>query len=231
MSESPRQIVSFSFYKLQPAWRQLPAAQRGEHRRQFAEALARWNICGSMRAVCYSTVGTRADCDFMLWRICYTLAELQQMTTELFSTDLGAYLSPAHSLLGMTRRSRYMISHERHKQVDLRAIHPGEHKYLFLHPLVKSPQWYMLDPDQRQIIVNEQIKVLGEYPHIKMNVVYSYGMDDQDFILAFETDSPESYMDMALDMRETESHRYNQRNWPHFTCVRCTADEMLERLG
>ena len=231
MSESPRQIVSFIFYKVQPSWRHLPAAERAQHRRDFAEVLARWNNCGSMRVVCYSTVGTRADCDLMLWRICYTLEELQRMTAELLATGLGAHLTATHSLLGMTRRSRYMVSHERHKQVDMRAIRPGEHKYLFLYPLVKSAQWYMLDPDQRQVIVNEQIKVLGEYPQVKMNVVYCYGMDDQDFILAFESDSPESLMDMALDMRETESHRYNQKNWPHFTCVRTTSEEMLERLG
>ena len=231
MADSPRQIVSFTFYKVAPAWRHCPAAERAEHRREFTETLARWNVCGSMRAVCYSTVGMRADCDLMLWRICYSLEELQGMTSELLATRLGAHLQCTHLLLGMTRRSRYMITHERHKQVDLRAIHAGEHKYLFLYPLVKSAQWYMLDPDQRQIIVNEQIKVLGEYPRLKMNVVYCYGMDDQDFILAFESDSPEELMDMALAMRETESHRYNQKNWPHFTCVRTTPEEMLERLG
>jgi chlorite dismutase len=231
MTDSPRQIVSFNFFKLASSWRHQPAEQRSAQRAEFAAALGRWNACGSMRVVGYSTMGTRAESDLMLWRICYSLEELQSMTGELLATSLGSHLEITRSFLGMTRHSRYMIPHARHKQVDMRAIRPGEHKYLFLHPLAKTAQWYLLDPDQRQKIVNEQIEVLGDYPRVKMNVIYGYGLDDWDVYIAYESDAPEDLLELGLSMRETEAYRYNQSPQPVFTCVRVTPEEMLERLG
>jgi len=231
MPESRRQIVSFTFFRATPGWRLLPRTERSEHRHEFSDVVTRWNTCGSMRVVPYSTIGTRADCDMMLWRICYTLEELQRMTADLLATRLGAHLAITHSLLGMTKRSRYMITHEQHKQIDMRAIRPGEHKYLNISPLVKTAAWYNLDPDQRQMIINDQIRALGEYPHVKLNIIYSFGLDSQDFILAWESDSPEDLLDVAQAMRETDSNRYNQRDTPMFTCVQTSVDEMLERLG
>lgn len=231
MADLRRQIVSFTFYRAEPEWRRVQATERAEHRREFAEVVTRWNGCGSMRAVCYSTVGTRAETQMMLWRICYSLDELQQMSADLLRTRLGGYLRISHNFLGMTKRSQYMIRHEDSRQVDIRAIRPGERKYLFLSPLVKTAAWYNLDPDQRQIIINDQIKELGNFPGVKLNIVYSFGMDDQDFLMAYESDSPEDVLDAAQATRETESNRYNQRDSPTFTCVQTTVQEMLERLG
>lgn len=226
-----RQFVTFTFYRAEPEWRRVPLTERNEHRREFADVITRWNTAGSMRVVPYSTVGTRAESQMMLWRICYSLDELQHMSAELLGTRLGGYLRIAHNFLGMTKRSRYMIRYEESRQVDIRAIRPGERKYLFLMPLVKNANWYTLDPDQRQVIINDQIKELTNFPHVKMNVIYSFGMDDQDFLLAYESDAPEDVLDVIQSMRETESNRYTLRDTPTFTCVQTSVQEMLERLG
>lgn len=231
MAESRRQFIAFTFYRAQPEWRRVSPAERAEHRREFADVITRWNGCGSMRVVPYSTVGTRAETQMMLWRICYSLDELQRMSAELLGTHLGGYLRIAHNYLGMTKRSRYLIHHEQSRQIDTRAIHAGERKYLFLMPLVKAAAWYNLDPDQRQIIINDQIKELANFPSVKMNVIYSFGMDDQDFLVAYESDTPEDVLDAVQAIRETESNRYNQRETPVFTCVQTSVHEMLERLG
>jgi len=209
----------------------VPAAERDEHRREFADVITRWNSTGSMRVVPYSTVGTRAEAQMMLWRICYSLDELQHMSAELLGTRLGGYLRIAHNFLGMTKRSRYMIRYEESRQVDIRAIKPGERKYLFLSPLVKNANWYTLDPDQRQTIINDWIKELINFPQVKMNVIYSFGLDDQDFLLAYESDVPEDVLDAVQGMRETDANRYTQRDTPMFTCVQTSVQEMLERLG
>jgi len=231
MTDVRRQFVAFTFYRAEPEWRRVPPGERAEHRREFAEVITRWNTAGSMRVVPYSTVGTRAEAQMMLWRICYSLDELQRMSADLLGARLGGYLRIAHNFIGMTKRSRYMIRHEESRQVDIRAIRPGEHKYLFLSPLVKTAAWYSLDPDQRQVIINNQIKELANFPQVKLNIIYSFGMDDQDFLLAYESDSAEDVLDVQQAMRETESNRYNQRDTPMFTCVQTTAHEMLERLG
>lgn len=231
MPDVRRQIVAFTFYRAEPEWRRVSVTERNEHRREFAEVITRWNTTGSMRVVPYSTVGTRAEAQMMLWRICYSLDELQRMSADLLGTRLGGYLRIANNFIGMTKRSRYMIRHEESRQVDIRAIRPGEHKYLFLSPLVKNAAWYSLDPDQRQTIINDQVKELENFPRVKLNIIYSFGMDDQDFLLAYESDAPEDVLDVVQATRETESNRYTQRDTPMFTCVQTSAHEMLERLG
>src|SRR5512146_1932170 len=86
-----RQIVSFTFFKVMPEWRRLPQDEREEHRREAAEVINRWNIPDQMKVLTYSTVGIRPECDFMLWRICYSLECLQSMQQELYSTRLAGY--------------------------------------------------------------------------------------------------------------------------------------------
>ena len=65
-----RQMIGFTFFKVMPEWRRLPAAERAEHKRLFAEVLACWNQPGRLLSLTYSTVGLRPDCDMVLWRTC-----------------------------------------------------------------------------------------------------------------------------------------------------------------
>src|SRR5512146_1861493 len=81
-----RQVVNFAFFKVQPEWRRLPDVEREEHRHEFAAIVQRWNIADQMKVLSYSTVGIRPECDFMLWRICYSLECLQEMQQELNCT-------------------------------------------------------------------------------------------------------------------------------------------------
>src|SRR5271154_66012 len=117
-----RQMVAFTFYKVMPEWRRLPAAERAEHKRQFAEVIKRWNKPGEMLNLSYSTVGLRGDVDMVLWRICYSVDDLNQMMSELMATPLGSYLTTPHSLLSMTKRSQYLIGHEHDGQADSRGF-------------------------------------------------------------------------------------------------------------
>jgi chlorite dismutase len=89
MTDVRRQFVAFTFYRAEPEWRRVPPSERAAHRREFAEVITRWNTAGSMRVVPYSTVGTRAEAQMMLWRICYSLDELQRMSADLLGARLG----------------------------------------------------------------------------------------------------------------------------------------------
>ena len=107
-----RQMIGFSFFKVMPEWRRLPGADRADHKRLFAEVLARWNQPGRLLSLTYSTVGLRPDCDMALWRICYSVDDLSEMMAELLSTPLGGYLELANNYISMTKRSQYLIGHE-----------------------------------------------------------------------------------------------------------------------
>ncbi len=227
-----RQVVNFVFFKVDPAWRRLPGKDRAQGKTQFCQVASQWAQPGRMHILSYTTVGMRGDTDFMFWRICYHLEDLQQMTSELLATDLGKYLSIPYSLLAMTKRSTYLIGHEHEGQADSRGqLRPGQHKYLFVYPFVKTREWYRLKQATRQEIMNAHIAVGHKYPSIKLNTTYSFGLVDQDFVVAFEGDQPEDFVDLVMEMRDTESSRYTARDTPIFTCILKDVKTTLDTLG
>jgi chlorite dismutase len=224
-----RQYVSFTFYEVLPEWRRLPLSEREEHRREFAEAIHKWQTGDTMKVLTYSLVGLRPECHFMLWRICYSLECLQEMVADLLRTRLGGYIHMSNAYLGMTRRSQYDIgdAHALHGHV----LRPGAGKYLFLYPLVRSRSWYLLPFEERQRMVREIISVGEEFHHARLNVLYSFGLDDQDFIMAIETDHPDEYLERVMRLREVEASPYTLRDTPMYTCLNVPLADMLERIG
>src|SRR3990170_1192916 len=230
--ELKRQVVNFGFFKVDPAWRRLAAKDRERGKVQFCQVATEWGHSGRMTVLSYTTVGMRADTDFMLWRICYHLEEIQEMTTALLNTELGQYLTMPYSLLAMTKRSTYVIEHQHEGQVDSRGqLRPGQYKYLFVYPFVKTREWYLLSMPTRQGIMNEHIALGHKYPSVKLNTTYSFGLDDQEFVVAFESDKPGDFLDLVMDLRETEASSYTARDIPTFTCIRKNLREILDSLG
>jgi chlorite dismutase len=227
-----RQMIGFNFFKVLPEWRRLPATERAAHKSEFAEVIKRWNKPGEMLNLSYSTVGLRGDVDMVLWRICYSVDDLNQMMSELMATSLGGYLTTPHSFLSMTKRSQYLIGHEHEGQADSRGfLRPGGQKYIFIYPFWKTRAWYLLPMEERQRLMNEHIRVGHLYPRVKLNTTYSFGIDDQEFVVAFESNFPEDFLDLVQQLRETEASAYTLRDTPIFTCIRMTPEEMLDRLG
>ncbi len=230
--EPRRQFVNFLGYKLNPAWRQLTEEQKRAGREELAAAIARWQIEGRMMILAYSMLGIRADVDMMLWRICYRLEDLEQMAVEIHRTAMGKYLEARHSFLSMTKRSTYLIGHEHEGQTDSRGtLVPGRFNYIFIYPFVKSREWYLLNLPTRQGMMNEHIVVGHKYPRVKLNTTYSFGLDDQDFVVAFESDHPEDFVDLVMELRETDASRYTVRDTPIFTGILKKVPELLENLG
>jgi chlorite dismutase len=83
---------------------------------------------------------------------------------------------------------------------------------------------------ERQRIMNQHIAVGHKYPRVKINTTYSFGLDDQDFVVAFEAESPAEFLDLVQELRETESSKYTLRDTPMFTCRRSTIEEILESI-
>jgi chlorite dismutase len=230
-SESPRrQFVSFSFYRVLPEWRRLPLAEREEHRREFAETIHKWNVPDTMKVLTYSLVGTRSDVDLLLWRICYSVSCLQEMAADLLRTRLGGYVEMPYSYLGMTRRSEYLINPTENEAMHA-LVRPGECKYLFVYPLVRTRNWYLLPFEDRQRMVREIVGLNREFPRTHAHVTYSHGLDDQEFLLAVETDHPEDFVERMMRLRELEASPYIQRDSPVFTCVQTGVEDMLEKIG
>ncbi|MBI1885775.1 MAG: chlorite dismutase family protein [Chloroflexi bacterium] len=226
---SRRQIVKFTFFKVDPAWRRLSAAEREESKRQFCRTVESFGDRLLVRS--YSLMGARGDADFLLWQIGERLEDVQQLTTALFSTATGPYLTVPYSYLAMTRRSVYAAKDQPEAPEDRTVIRPTESKYLFVYPFVKTRAWYKLPLEERQRIMDEHIAVGRKYPSVKLNTTYSFGLDDQEFVVAFETDEPSDFLDLVMELREAESSQYTLRDTPIFTCTAMGLAETLDSLG
>jgi len=223
-----RQVVRYAFYKLDPAWRRLSSERQASAKIEFGEALERYH--GRLLLRPYGLVGLRGDCDFLLWQVVEDLDALVELQTALNRTDLGAYLSIPYSYLAMTRRSIYEFPAD--PQHDQRlVIRPSAAKYLFVYPFVKTRAWYSLPKPERQRMMDEHVRVGRKYPTIRLNTTYSYGLDDQEFIVAFEGDNPAEFLDLVMELRESEASSYTLRDTPTLTCVQMSLWDMLDTLG
>ena len=225
-----RQYVNFAFYKVDPTWRRLPEEDRMRGKCQFIDVVKTYEP--DMLVIPYSLVGMRGDCDFMLWRISYELPQFQEMSAKLLATDLGKYLTTPYSYLAMTKRSTYVREHKHADQEGTRLrLTPGKFRYLFVYPFVKTRAWYRLTQQARQGMMNEHIEIGHKYPTVRLNTTYSFGLDDQEFVVAFETDKPGDFLDLVMELRHAETSNYTLRDTPIFTCVHRELREVLDLLG
>ena len=225
----PRQIVKYSFYKAAPAWRGLPDEDRAAARKELAEVLTEWRERLPMVRT-YSTVGMRGDADLMVWSAAKTLEEIRDLETVIRRTALGQSLDTPHSFLAMTKRSQYEDRLDPSSREKLK-VKPGRAKYLFIYPFVKTRAWYAIPFDERQKMMDAHIEIGHRYPTVKLNTTYSFGLDDQEFVVAFETDVPEDFLDLVMELRETRASEFTLRDTPIFTCIAGEPLSVLDALG
>ncbi|PYQ58465.1 MAG: chlorite dismutase [Acidobacteria bacterium] len=225
-----RQFVNFMFFKADRALRKESAEFKKEAKGEFAEIIHRYDA--PIMVLPYSTLGLKSTVDFMLWRICFEVEPLQQMASDINKSLLGRYLDVPQSFLAMTKHSQYVSEHVHEGQEGRRLrIVPGKRPFLFVYPFVKTRDWYLLPMSERQRIMNDHIAVGHKYPRVKINTTYSFGLDDQDFVVAFEAEKPEEFLDLVQELRETESSKYTVRDTPMYTCRRATIEEILDSLA
>jgi len=225
-----QQAVHFAFYKLSPAWWQLDLERRRSLGDELRALLDAWSE--RLILVSYSLAGLRADCDLLIWKAAESIDDVQAVGLALARSGIGPYLLPAYAYLSLTKRSVYTREHDReHGGADRTRVAPIGAKYLFVYPFVKTREWYGLPPERRQEMMNEHIRVGNRYPRVKLNTTYSFGLDDQEFVLAFETDHPSDFLDLVMELRETEASRYTLRDTPIFTCIKAEGEELLRSLG
>ena len=189
-------------------------------------------FAGRMLVRIFSTVGTRGDSDLMLWTVSDRLEDFTELTSQLFGSRMGVYLDVPYSYLAMTRRSQYIDKHTHEGQEGARLrVKPGDAKYLFVYPFVKTRAWYLLPLEERQAIMDVHIKVGHDFPTVRINTAYSFGLDDQEFVVAFESDSPSDFLDLVMKLRETKSSEFTLRDTPIFTCIAMSGPDALDSLA
>jgi chlorite dismutase len=224
-----RQFLNYAFYKVDPAYRRLPVAEREAARAEFTGLVQRWAADPAMIIRTYSLVGLRADCDFMLWRISNDVRCFQGMQAEINRSQLGAWLSQPYNMVSLQKRTQYVNRIEGSGH-GLELL-PGEGQFLFVYPFVKTRPWYALSPHARQGMMDEHIHAATPFKGVRLNTSYSYGIDDQEFVVAFDSDYPQEFVDLVGRLRYTEASLYTQRDTPMFTCARANIEEIMEQIG
>ena len=224
--DEPRDFVKYSFFHLRPEWRRLPPETREAGRTAFARVLEHPPEGVLVRS--YSLTGLKAGTEMMVWSIAPELGPLQELHARLFGTPLGGYLDTPYSYLGMARRSEYLGEHAHGGEGSGTRRRPFDLPYLFVYPFVKKREWYALPFEERRRIMGEHFRIGHKYPKVQIHTGYSFGIDDMEFILAFETGTPAEFLDLVSDLRTTEASRYTALETPIFTCVLTSARRMLE---
>jgi chlorite dismutase len=225
-TEGPRDWVKYTFLHLRPEWRLRPREERERTKEHVAEVLD--HPPDGMLARTYSLVGLKAGPEMMVWTIAAQLPTLQEFHARLFGTPLGGYLETTHSYLGMGRRSEYLGAHAHGGEGTEGRRRPKDRPYAFVYPFIKKREWYGLPFEERRRIMGEHFRIGHKYPGVEVHTGYSFGLDDMEFILAFETDEPSSFLDLVNDLRPTEASRYTALETPIFTCLRSSARRMLD---
>jgi chlorite dismutase len=216
-----RHFVKYTFLKLDPAWRRLDAEERATHKREFLAACEDFGTDHLLQS--FSLVGTRGDADLLLISEVENLDRIHEFHVVLAQSGLMKWADQPYSFLGMRKSSEYSD--------EIRTIaRPFRGKYLFVYPFVKTRAWYGLAADERWRIMQGHIQVGREYPGVDNHTTYSFGLDDQEFVVAFDTDDIGTFLDLVQRLRTTEASAYTLRDTPSFTCIAASVERSLNAL-
>ena len=218
-----RNFVKFTFVKVDPAWRRRPADERASDKREFAAACNDFAEDHFLRT--YSLVGTRGDADLLVRTATPRLEPVHELHVLLNQTGLMRWANVPYSYLAMTKPSPYSD-----EPTPLEPRPGSDAAYLIVYPMWKKREWYLLPAEERMRIMRSHIEVGRRYGSIDINTAYSYGLDDQEFVVSFDADEPADFLDLVHELRATESSSYTLSETPIFTCISAPVERALGAL-
>ena len=224
--DNASRFVQYLMLRVDPAWRRLDAGQRTAGRAEFNSA-----VCGASADVttyAYSTLGLKADTDILLWWTAKAPDIVQPLISKVLGTAMGRYCTISHSLWGFIRHSIYTKKHTSQEQaIDAET----RLRYLIVYPFAKTDAWYLMSREARQGMMNEHMRIGHDFDDVRQVLAYTTGLDDQEFIVAYETDQLERHQDLVIALRATEARRYTLRDTPIFTAINYPLDNVLALAG
>tara|TARA_B100000700_G_scaffold319234_1_gene413996 strand:+ start:354 stop:1049 length:696 start_codon:yes stop_codon:yes gene_type:complete len=216
---SGRQYINYTFYKFLPQWYEIKKKEKSALLRKIERILNKYEKKITLNF--YSTYGVRPETDFMFWRVSERLEDFEDMTSELMASGLGAFVQNKYSFLSMTKHSQYVSKNKKIEQEGTRIkISPKKRKYLIVYPFIKKVEWYLSSKKKRQDMMTEHIATGHKYPSVSINTSYSFGIDDQEQMVSFETDFPEDFLDLVEEMRSQKARAFTEKDTPIITCIK-----------
>ena len=222
-ADNEQYFFNFSFFKIDPKWRWMADLAKEESAKEVENVI----LNSGIKFRSYSTLGLRDDADFLFWFAAETVEEIQNVISKLYLTVFGKYIIPSRVYLSCTRPSIYA------RKGRTLSFVAGEEarKYVIVYPFTKTREWYLLPNEQRQKMMDQHIDVSEKYPQVILNTTYSFGIDDQDFMLAFECDNLRDFQNLIMDLRQTQVSAYVAVDTPMITCVKKDIVPLITSLG
>ncbi|MGI0057104.1 MAG: chlorite dismutase family protein [Nitrosarchaeum sp.] len=222
-NDDERYFFNFSFFQIDPKWRWMADLAKEESAKEVENIIKNSGI----KFRTYSTLGLRSDADFLFWFAAKSIDEIQSVISKLYLTVFGKYIIPTQTYVSCTRPSIYA---RKGKTIAFVAGNESK-KYVVVYPFTKTREWYLLSKEDRQKLMDEHIDISQKYLDIILNTTYSFGIDDQDFMLAFETDDLRNFQDLIMDLRETKVSAYVKVDTPMLVCVKKDIIPLIGSLG
>jgi chlorite dismutase len=221
---SNRLLSFFSFCQFSPAYWSAPPDERQAVQARLLAGLRASQVHFDL----YQVFPARAEVDLMVWCTLpvedgHTPAHFFQQAAELFN-PLRAYLLPKEIMWGMTRPSDYSRGKSA-QEID--PLEGPRCTYMVVYPFIKTAEWYRMSKDTRQGMMNEHIRTGHQYPEIKQLLLYSTGLQDQEFIVTYETEDLGQFSTLVSDLRSSEARRFTERDTPIFTALYHSPEETL----
>jgi hydrogen peroxide-dependent heme synthase len=219
---APSQFTAFWLYARRDSW--LESTHHDWHGAvaEFSSVLSGSEV--TVRGV-YSCMGLRADIDLMIWVHAPRLEQLQKLAMKLDQTTIGRSLYRAEGFIGTAGMSQYDPTHG---PAFVKGLEPK--RYLSVYPFTKTPEWYLIDYQQRRKMMVEHGQLANPWPNLQTNTVESFGIQDQEFIVALEDDNPKDLVDMVKKLRDAEVRIYTSVDTPIYLGDRMSTEEALNTI-
>lgn len=222
------QLFRYLTLAVTPEWRRLDENERSEQKREFARAARD----GSVKVHSYSLVGTRADADLLLWCVADDLEPIRELESRLAGTRLWSYATRPYAYLAARRKSPYLGEHAHgdgeHARTEAGPV--GDTPYVVVYPMTKKRSWYALPREERTRIMAGHFAVGHAYPDIRIHTAYSFGIDDNEFVVAFETSDVRRFVSLVAELRDTESSSYTEKETPIFVGAAMPLERALDEI-
>jgi chlorite dismutase len=210
---------NYIFFTLRSSFQKLPEIKKNSYKKAFLKTLQKEN---KIITYTYATLGLKANTTFLLWLQSDNIDTTQNYLNELMHTDLGKYLKITYTLFGMTRPTQYSSSINKHTVTSRKGG-----AFLVIYPFTKTHEWYKLTFEKRKELMAGHISVGRKYPQITQLLLYSYGVDDQEFIVSYETDDLSDFQSLVIELRSDAVREYTLNDTPIFTCIYKPLEEMI----
>lgn len=215
---------SYLFFDIHPSIRTLKNADLDAQKKMFIDTL---NTLEKVQVSGYSLLGFKVGMQFMLHIQAADADIIQHTLRKLMSTEFGAHLQITYTLLGLVRVNQYRTQTPPEEDEFV----PGAMKYLIVYPFTKTTKWHLLPFEERKAMMGEHVLVAKKHSHaINQLLLYSYGIDDHEFIVSYQADNLLDFQTLVMDLRNTKGREYTKSDLPIFTCTYAPLKDLITNL-